>query len=456
MAIFTQGLKDVVFIGAAGEMCRVAIELFAKASTARLILADINEDLLQKVVAKLPAGRATTRKLDLFDSAALRKTIQGAGLVVLGAGPYSRTSAPVLEACLEAKVPYLDYDDDVESTQAALGLNERAQKLGVPCFIGCGASPGMSNVMVMDAVKDLDTVDTIEICWWVGDERGGGTGKAVLEHFLHIASGPCLTWVDGKPKLNESFVETAYAPAIPGHGEILLHETAHPEPVTLPRLFPNATRIRCLGGVDPIPVNGIARGIGNAVRTGALPMAAAVDFLFDLMNKPPSTEGWGDAIAALKQEFRGGDISVNELLQLASHTASSLGPLRYGISGMIDQVRKGEITTFQLLKFLIDSARGKTEPLRSGLLVRAVGTRHGGPAVATRRIPTTGKDSFLGKSMGAVTGASTAAFMCMALEEAGQRQAGGVLSPEDWADPQTFYKTLEHLGCPKHDIVESL
>ncbi|KIW12610.1 hypothetical protein PV08_09888 [Exophiala spinifera] len=456
MAIFSQSPKRVVFIGAAGEMCRVAIDLFAKASTAPLVLADINEALLEQVASRLPAGRANTRKLDLFDPAALRETIQGAGLVVLGAGPYSRTSAPVLEACLEAKVPYLDYDDDVESTQAALELNKRAKELGVPCYIGCGASPGMSNVMVMDAVKDLDTVDTIEIFWWVGDERGGGTGKAVLEHFLHIASGPCLTWVDGKPKINESFVETAYAPLIPGHSEVLLHETAHPEPVTLPRLFPKATRIRCLGGVDPIPVNGIARGIGSAVRTGALPMKAAVDFLFDLMNKPPSTEGWSAAVGALKHELRGGEISLNELLQLASHAAGSLGPWYYGISGMIDQVRKGELSTFHLLSFLVNSARGKTETLRSGLMVRAVGTRHGAPATACRRIPTTGKDSFLGKSMGAVTGSSTAAFMIMAMEQSSQKDVGGVFSPEDWAEPGTFYKTLERLGCPKHEIVETI
>lgn len=455
MAISPRSPGRVVFIGAAGEMCRVAIELFAKASDAPLVLADINEANLERVVSKLPAGRATTQKLDLFDSTALESIIRGAALVVLGAGPYSRTSEPVLKACLEANVPYLDYDDDVESTQAALDLHEQAKKLGVPCYIGCGASPGMSNVMVMDAAKDLDTVDTIEVCWFVGDERGAGTGKAVLEHFLHVAAGPCLTWVNGKATINESFVETGYAPLIPGYGETLLHETAHPEPVTLPRLFPQATRIRCLGGVDPIPVNGIARGIGSAVRTGALPMNTAVDFLFDLMNNAPSTKDFGFAIGGLTQALKGGDITLNELLQLASHTAESLGPLRYGLAGIFDQIRSGEVTTFQFLRFLVNSARGKTEPLRSGLLVRLVGTRKGHPAVAIRRVPSCGEKSFLGKSMGAVTGASTAAFMLMASESAG-KERGGVFSPEDWAEPQVFYKALERLGCPPDDIVESL
>ncbi|KIX98640.1 uncharacterized protein Z520_05941 [Fonsecaea multimorphosa CBS 102226] len=450
-----QSSKQVVFIGAAGEMCRVAINLFAKASAAPLLLADINETTLERVASELPEGRATTRKLDLFDPTALREIVQGAALVVLGAGPYARTSMPVLEACLEARVPYLDYDDDVESTQAALELNEKAKSLGVPCYLGCGASPGMSNIMVMDAVKGLDTVDNIDLCWWVGDERGAGTGKAVIEHFLHITAGPCLTWENGKPVVHESFVETGYAPLIPGHGETLLHETAHPEPVTLPRLFPNATRIRCLGGVDPVPFQGLGRGLGTAVRTGRIPMSTAVDFIFGLMNEPPSAEGFSAAMGFLKEQYRGGDISVKELLQLGSHAVETVAPWRYGFAGMFDQVREGKVSTLELLSFLINSARGKTVPIRSGLLARVTGTRNGAPVVSMRRIPTTGKDAFLGKSMGAVTGASTAAFMLLAMDPENKKRAG-VLCPEDWAEPQSFYEALERIGCPAKDIVESL
>lgn len=40
-------LKPVVFIGAAGEMCRVAVERFAKASNAQLVLADLNTTVIE-------------------------------------------------------------------------------------------------------------------------------------------------------------------------------------------------------------------------------------------------------------------------------------------------------------------------------------------------------------------------------------------------------------------------
>lgn len=445
--------SKVVFIGAAGEMCRIAVERFALASEASLVLADINTTVVDSLVAKLPKGRATSRKLDLFDRDALRDTIKGAALVVLGAGPYTRTSGPVIDACFEAGIPYLDFDDDVESTEAALRLHEKAEKAGVPFYIGCGASPGMSNVMAVDVAKELDTVDELELCWLVGDERPG-VGRAVLEHLMHIAAGPCLTWADGKATIHETWVETTYAPMFGKSGETLLHETAHPEPVTLPRLFPKATRIRCMGGLDPAPFNGIARGLGSAVRSKALTLDAAVDFLFNLINNPPSHGGWGDAFGALVGQLRGGDITLKELFQLVTHATDAIGPWRHALQGMIEQIWTGECSTSDVLGFIISSARGQTAVYRSGLLVRAVGTRNGHPAVVIKRTPHSGKESILQRNMGTVTGTSCAAFMVMALEASEKR--GGVFCPEDWAEPATFYKTLEKLGIPSNDIIESL
>src|SRR5262245_49715188 len=158
--------RRVVFIGAAGEMCRLAIERFAVADGDwELALYDIRPELLDPLIKRLPAERATAQRLDLYDREGLQKAIEGAALVVLGAGPYIRTSGPVVKACLEAKVPYLDFDDDVESTEHALSLHEKAVAVGIPIYVGCGASPGMSNVLVVDAASALDTVESIDVAW---------------------------------------------------------------------------------------------------------------------------------------------------------------------------------------------------------------------------------------------------------------------------------------------------
>jgi saccharopine dehydrogenase-like NADP-dependent oxidoreductase len=412
--------QRVVFIGAAGEMCRLAIERFAVANgEAELALYDIRPELLDPLVKRLPAGRATARRLDLYDREGLSRAIEGAALVVLGVGPYVRTSGPVVEACLQAKVPYLDFDDDVESTQHALSLHERAQEAGVPLYVGCGASPGMTNVMAVDAASDFDSVENIDMFWVVGDERPG-IGRAVLEHLLHIAAGPCLTWENGGPVMHQSWVELGSAPMGGGLGETLMHETAHPEPVTLPRRYPEAKRIRCLGGLDPAPFNGIARGLGLAVQQNKMTVKEAVDFLEDLLNnRVGSLKGW-----------------------------------RHALGGMFGQVRTGESTSAELVKFLARSALRRTYPYRAGLLVRVTGIREGIPAVVTRRTPNSGPDTHLFRDMAAVTGTACAAFMVLALEQDGTRT--GSFAPEDWADPEAFYKALERVGTPRDEIIASV
>src|SRR5437667_457298 len=227
--------KKVVFIGAAGEMCQVAVRRFANADPdAQLVLCDIRPELLADLVRDVSGARATAQKLDLYDAAGLRAVVDGADLVVLGAGPYTRTSAPVIEACIAAEVPYLDFDDDVESTEHALSQFDKLAAAGIPAYIGCGASPGMSNVLAVDAVQELDTVENIDLAWVVGDERPG-IGRAVLEHFIHICAGDCVTWEGGKRVVHQSFVETGSAPMGGGLGETLMLETAHPEAVTMPR-----------------------------------------------------------------------------------------------------------------------------------------------------------------------------------------------------------------------------
>jgi hypothetical protein len=56
--------------------------------------------------------------------------------------------------------------------------------------------------------------------------------------------------------------------------------------------------------------------------------------------------------------------------------------------------------------------------------------------------------------MATVTGTACAAFMVLALDEAGKR--AGSFAPEDWAEPEAFYTALERVGTPRHEIVESL
>ncbi|MEQ9417593.1 MAG: hypothetical protein RJQ08_08625 [Salinisphaeraceae bacterium] len=275
----------------------------------------------------------------------------------------------------------------------------------------------MSNVMAVDAASELDSVENIDMCWLVGDERPN-VGRAVMEHMLHISAGEAVTWEDGRRVVHETFVETGRFPILAGEDDVLLYETAHPEPVTLPRRYPEARRIRCVGGLDPAPMNGLFRGVGLAIQNGQMPQKEAVDWVFDI-----ATGGTG---------------------------LRNPGGWKHALSGMRAQIRRGESTWGLLLKFLGVSALRRTFPYKGGLLATVYGSKDGRQTSSSRRTALAPNSAF--NNMGGVTGTACAAFAVLALDDAGKRS--GAFAPEDWAEPQAFYQALERVGVPRHQIVE--
>jgi len=74
--------------------------------------------------------------------------------------------------------------------------------------------------------------------------------------------------------------------------------------------------------------------------------------------------------------------------------------------------------------------------------------------VAIRRTPLGGSGTYYATNMAALTGTACAAFMVLALDETGKH--AGAFAPEDWAEPEAFYKALERVGVPRREIVETV
>ena len=400
-------------------MMRVAVEWFGSHNPQyRLDLYDLRPDALAEVARSLPVERVHRAAIDLFDPVMVREAVAGADLVVLGAGPYIRTAEPVLAACIERRVDYLDFDDDVESTRASLALSDRAREAGIAGFIGCGISPGMTNVLAADVADQLDQVDTLDVCWVTGDEGARPYGAAVIEHVLHIGAGNGPQWRDGRHVSTETFGASEVFPMGGALGDYRLYEVAHPEPITLPRRYPRARSIRVLGSVHPLPVVGICKGVAEAVLAGRL-------------SKQDATE-WFQAVTQDK--------------------AGSAAVWRYALRGMWGQQRRGEITLSDMVDYLRRTVRKEHPPFAAGILATATGLKDGTQVRVTSRSPLSGPSTVMGASMAAATGIATAAFMTLALRQQGQRH--GVLAPEDWVTPRRYWDTLAGLGVPPDEVVD--
>ena len=121
---------------------------------------------------------------------------------------------------------------------------------------------------------------------------------------------------------------------------------------------------------------------------------------------------------------------------------------------MLETIRTGKCSTGEVVSFLIDSTRGQVGSYCGGLTVRATGSRNGVPVTLIKRMAKCGEGSVLFRNMAAITGGACAAFMVLALEEG--HQLSGVFAPEDWAEPQAFYKALGRIGVPHDELVHLL
>jgi saccharopine dehydrogenase-like NADP-dependent oxidoreductase len=159
------------------------------------------------------------------------------------------------------------------------------------------------------------TADGVQVVWLVHDSDPGGL--APLRHMLHMAVNPCSVWRDGTWTQSPGFVPaTAASYVFPQpHGVIEAYDTAHPEPLTLSRHYPQLTYASCKGALRPAWANAAFSTLGR-IGFGYTDVRVDIDgtqvepaeFLWKLMwarynRKPPkrkSNAASGVLVQALK------------------------------------------------------------------------------------------------------------------------------------------------------------
>jgi short subunit dehydrogenase-like uncharacterized protein len=99
----------------------------AAASGERPILAGRNREAVSRLATELGLE---ARVFALDDPAAVDQGLAGTQAVLHCAGPFSRTSAPMAEACLRAHVHYLDITGEIEVFEGMAARHSAAQHAG--------------------------------------------------------------------------------------------------------------------------------------------------------------------------------------------------------------------------------------------------------------------------------------------------------------------------------------
>ena len=113
-------------------------ELIARAAV-RGGLAPVLAGRGEGAVSRLAAELGLEHRVGALDHpAALRRLLEGVDAVLHCAGPFSATAAPMIEACLAARVHYLDVTGEIDVFEAAKARDADARRAGIVLCPGVG------------------------------------------------------------------------------------------------------------------------------------------------------------------------------------------------------------------------------------------------------------------------------------------------------------------------------
>jgi saccharopine dehydrogenase-like NADP-dependent oxidoreductase len=208
----------------------------------KLTVADLDVAAATRLASTL-GPKACAVGVDVTDGPALEGLLADAGAVLNTVGPFFRLGPPVLRAAIRARCHYLDINDDWESTEAMLDMDDEARAAGITAVIGMGASPGISNLLAVTAMRELDQVEELypgfDLDAAMPETRQAKPCAATI-HGVHQLTGTIRVFDGGRVVEERPLrrIEIDY----PGLGGSYGWTMGHPEAITFPRSFPKLRR----------------------------------------------------------------------------------------------------------------------------------------------------------------------------------------------------------------------
>src|SRR2546427_2338700 len=230
----------ILVLGGCGAMgSEVTRDLARTSDFEEIVIADADLQKAKALAAELGSDRVRAIQIDVSDEETLAQRLHGFD-VVANSTTY-HFGLITTRAAIRAGVNYLDLGG-LFNTPKQLEMDEAARKAGVAICLGCGATPGVTNLMTRHAADQLDQVDEVHIAFasFRSFAPSAGLLDTVLDEFSPESRR--FYWEDG------NFIEV---PAFSGGkriefcepvGEVETYFVPHSETHTLPRLLGKGVR----------------------------------------------------------------------------------------------------------------------------------------------------------------------------------------------------------------------
>ena len=231
-------MKRLLILGVGAQGSTVAKRMDEEINVSEIICADYDFKAVEDLAAQLKKGKAL--QLDASKVENIVKAAEGVDLIV-NALPMA-FGRIVLEAAVKAGTDYQDFaaadtpdTDWVEGIKTMLTeTSEKFRAAGRTAVISTGSAPGLICVVARDAMRYLDTCDTITMMVWEGVNA---------RRFLPFWWSPEVAYADmsdtafafenGEIVPTEPFSRPIYVKFRGEKDEVRLVEHAHDEPVNM-------------------------------------------------------------------------------------------------------------------------------------------------------------------------------------------------------------------------------
>lgn len=170
----------VLLVGAGGQGAPCASILASDPGVSAVLLGDIDVDLANKVKNRIGSDKISALRLDAGDVEAIQAAAQGVDVIINLT--LIRFNPNLMQAALNSGAHYVDTATDEPIWGQLLKgeplyLDQEFRDAGLTALIGCGATPGITNVLARYACDKLDRVDEIRVragSRTLGDEEAVG------------------------------------------------------------------------------------------------------------------------------------------------------------------------------------------------------------------------------------------------------------------------------------------
>jgi short subunit dehydrogenase-like uncharacterized protein len=108
--------------------------------------------------------------------------LSGVEVVLHAAGPFSRTSRPMVDACLAAKAHYLDITGEIAVFEACAARHAEAEAAGIVLLPGVGFDVVPSDCLAAHVHRRLPTATHLVLAWYSHGTPSHGTATTWAQH----------------------------------------------------------------------------------------------------------------------------------------------------------------------------------------------------------------------------------------------------------------------------------